>query len=95
MSLFCIAEKLCEQFDIIDQLCAKNDELASNNEAICDKIEQLVGDPDGECPECPEATPLVEEAVAQTAAIKEVTATVAVKTLAVKTALTRTAKKEA
>lgn len=89
MSLFCIAEKLCTTFDLIDQICAKNDELAMVNEALCDKIDDLVGDPDAECPPCPEATPLVEEAVAQTAAIKEVTAAVAVKTVAIKQALTR------
>ncbi len=92
MSLFCIAEKLCETFDLVDQMCAKNDELAAINEALCDKIDELVGDPDAECPPCPEPTELVEEAVAQTEAIKQVTAAVAVKTTAIKTALARTTK---
>ena len=90
MSLFCIHDLICAQQAKINALCEINDTLAANNEALCDKVDQLVGDPDAECPPCPEPTAIVEEAVTQTAAIKEVTTAIQVKTLAVKTALSRT-----
>lgn len=72
--------KLCALFDVIGQICEKVDVIVTNNEEICMKIEEIVGDPEAPCPDCPPETatlPLVIEAqestavaVATTAAIK-------------------------
>lgn len=87
MSIECINKLLCEQSNLISTLCDQHTTIVDQNEDICEKISELVGDPDAPCPEC-EVTEPVEEAVAQTAAIKEVTVKVQAEATAIKTRLT-------
>lgn len=89
--------KLCALFDVIGMICSKVDIVITNNEAICDKIEEIVGDPNAECPECPE--PVEGGAVAQeiirTEEVKQVTAQIQESAAALKAQFSKTVTKAA
>ncbi len=90
--------KLCALFDVIGKICTKVDMVVENNETICNKIEEIVGDPDAPCPDCPAETteaPLVQEAVASTVAAQETTARVKESAAALKAQFAKSVKKTA
>lgn len=48
----CIMAKLCELIGLLDEKLAQICEVATQQEAICEKLDTLL-DPDAECPDCP------------------------------------------
>jgi hypothetical protein len=88
--------KLCALFNVIGEICTKVDIVVANNELICDKIEQIVGDPEAPCPECAEEVttlPLVVEAQESTAKAVATTAAIKVTADALKAQFAKSAKK--
>lgn len=91
--LFGILCLLCKLSAAVTAMCAKFVTLTMINNAICDKITEIVGDPDADCPECPppvEGTPEAENlasAEADTEAAQAVTATLQASVTKIKTVL--------
>jgi len=98
--LFGIACLLCNLSAAVTDMCSKFVTLTMINNALCDKINMILGDPDAACPEClpaeagSQAEADIASAQADTAAAQEVTATLQASVAAVKTILKPAAKKE-
>ena len=87
--------KLCALFNVIANICVMVDNAVANNTTICNLIDQIVGDPNADCPDCdpdPLATPLVEKAKASTVVAKETTAKVIASAVALKAQFAETTK---
>ena len=90
--LFGLWCKICELANITGRICTKIDTIVMNNTVLCEKIDMLVGDPDAECPECPEdlgerAEQNIAAAEASTATAVATTAQIRETALAIKSKL--------